>query len=298
MGFSSISEVGNHIVSILRRELVPDVVLHTGAIGMCSPEDHGDFTIGVYLYDISPNNDLVERRMAAIDRRTQVFPSTFLTLRYIITAYSMGDLKFRTEEEHRILGRVVQALADYSVIGRTSSLYGKPMDTRIDLERIEPGEKIKLWTFPNKAYRLSLFYKAQPVEITSTRTRLIASRVRDVNVFIRDILGSEMDTLSFGRTMVVLCTDAKTGRPVEGSDVRVVMDHARHPILKEDCYRIFTNIEGDKTVIHCRSQLYKQADIEVDFREWDGSEVYEIQLEPGEHYPKEQSPLSFDEGNE
>ena len=78
MGFSSISEVGNHIVSILRRELVPDVVLHTGAIGLCSPEDHGDFTIGVYLYDISPNNDLVERRMVAVDRRTQVYPSSFL----------------------------------------------------------------------------------------------------------------------------------------------------------------------------------------------------------------------------
>lgn len=126
MGFSSISEVGNNIVSILRRELVPDVVLHGGTIGMCSPEDHGDFTIGVYLYDISPNNHLIENRMATVDRRTQVYPSTFLTLRYIITAYSMGDIKFRTEEEHRILGRIVQALSDNSTIGRTSSLYGNP----------------------------------------------------------------------------------------------------------------------------------------------------------------------------
>ena len=204
MGFSSIREVGNNIVSVLRRELVPDVVIHTGAIGLCSPEDHGDFTIGVYLYDISPNNDLVERRMAPIDRRTQVYPSSFLTLRYMITAYSMGDLKFRTEEEHRILGRIVQALADYSVIGRTSSLYGKPMDTRIEMERIDAGEKFRYWNFPNKAYRLSLFYKVQPVEITSTRTRLIASRVRDVRLFVRDSLGAEEDILTFGRTLVVI----------------------------------------------------------------------------------------------
>ena len=55
MGFSSISEVGNKIVSILNRELVPDVLMHSGAIGLCSPEDHGDFTIGVYLYDIGPS---------------------------------------------------------------------------------------------------------------------------------------------------------------------------------------------------------------------------------------------------
>ncbi len=298
MGFSSISEVGNHIVSILRRELVPDVVLHSGAIGMCSPEDHGDFTIGVYLYDISPNNDLVEHRMAAIDRRTQVYPSTFLTLRYMITAYSMGDLKFRTEEEHRILGRVVQALADYSVIGRTSSLYGQPLDTRIEMERIDPGEKIRLWTFPNKAYQLSLFYQAKPVEITSTKTRLIAARVRSVDFFIRDVLGDNADLLTAGHTLVVLCTDAETGRPVEGGSVRLRMDHARPPVLKEDFYRIFTNIEGETTVIHCQSPIYKSADVEVDLKKWDGSEVFEIRLEPGEHYPRKQTPLSFDEGNE
>lgn len=295
MGFSSIREVGNNIVSVLRRELVPDVVIHTGAIGLCSPEDHGDFTIGVYLYDISPNNDLVERRMAPIDRRTQVYPSSFLTLRYMITAYSMGDLKFRTEEEHRILGRIVQALADYSVIGRTSSLYGKPMDTRIEMERIDAGEKFRYWNFPNKAYRLSLFYKVQPVEITSTRTRLIASRVRDVKLFVRDSLGSEEDILTFGRTLVVICTDAVTGRPIEGGQVHVVMDHARPAIMKEDCYRIFTHIEGERTVIHCRSVLYSPADIEVDLHIWDGSQVFEIALEPGEHYPREQSPLSFEE---
>lgn len=295
MGFSSISEVGNHIVSILRRELVPDVVLHPGAIGMCSPEDHGDFSIGVYLYDIAPNNDIVEHRMAAIDRRTQVYPSTFLTLRYMITAYSMGDLKFRTEEEHRILGRIIQALSDFSVIGQTSALYGQPMDTRIEMERIEPGEKLRLWNFPNKAYQLSLFYRAQPVEITSTKTRLIASRVRDVKVFIRDALGNDVDLLSSGRTLVVLCTDAMTGRPVEGSNVRVTMEHAKGPILKEDTYRVFHGIQGEKTMIHCESRLFEPFDMEVDLQKWDGSEVLEIELEPGPLYPKTEAQLSFEE---
>ena len=69
-------------------------------------------------------------------------------------------------------------------------------------------------------------------------------------------------------------------------------------ILKEDYYRIFTHIEGDKTVIHCTSQLYEPVDVEVDLHEWDGSEVFEMHLEPGKHYPKEQSPLSFDEEDE
>lgn len=295
MGFSSISEVGNHIVSILRRELVPDVVQHTGAIGMCSPEDHGDMVVGVYLYDIGPNNDLVERGMVTRDRHTQSFPSTFLTLRYLITVWSMGDQRYKTEEEHRILGRIVQVLSDFSVIGQTSSLYGRPMDTRIEMERIEPADKLRLWNFPNKPYQLSLFYRAQPVEITSRKTRFVPTRVRDINVFLRDTAGSDLEAITAGRTLVVLCIDKKTGRPVEGSNIRVTMEHARPPILKEGSYRIFTHIEGEKTVIHCKSPIYEPLDMEVDLKKWDGSEVLEIELEPGEYYPRNEAPLSFEE---
>lgn len=297
MGFSSISEVGSHIVSILRKELVPDVIQHSAAVGICSPEDHGDLVVGVYLYDIGPNNDLVERGMVTKDRHTQVYPSTFLTLHYMITVWSMGDQRYKTQEEHRILGRVIQALSDNSVIGQTSSLYGAPMDTRIEMERIEPGEKLRLWNFPNKPYQLSLFYRAQPVEIISRKSRLTPTRVRDIRVFIRDALGENMDVVSSGRTLVVLCTDAATGRPIEGSGVRVSMEHAGRPILKEGSYRIFTQIEKDKDVIHCRSSIYESKDVEVDFSKWDGSEVLEISLEPGEHYPRTEQP-SFDADEE
>ena len=280
MGFSSISDVGNHIVSILKKELVPDVIQHTAAIGVCSPEDHGDLIVGVYLYDIGPNNDLVERGMVTKDRHTQVYPSTFLTLRYMITVWSMGDQRYKTQEEHRILGRVIQSLSDNAVIGQTSSLYGTPMDTRIEMERIEPGEKLRLWNFPNKPYQLSLFYRAQPVEITSRKSRLTPTRVRDIRVFLRD-------------SLVVLCIDRETGRPVEGSAVRVSMEHAARPILKEGSYRIFTHIEKDRDVIRCVSSIYEPKEVEVDLKEWDGSRVLEIELEPGVRYPRREQP-SFD----
>lgn len=293
MGFSSISEVGSHIVSILRKELVPDVIQHSTAVGVCSPEDHGDLVVGVYLYDIGPNNDIVERGMVAKDRHVQVFPSTFLTLRYMITVWSMGDQRYKTQEEHRILGRVIQALSDNAVIGQTSSLYGAPMDTRIEMERIEPGEKLRIWNFPNKPYQLSLFYRAQPVEITSRRSRLTPTRVRDIRVFLQDSLGEELETVSSGRTLVVLCTDRETGRPVEGSAVRVSMEHAGRPLLKEGCYRIFTHIDRDTDVLHCTSAIYEPKEVEVDLKKWDGSEVLEIELEPGPHYPKKEQP-SFD----
>ncbi len=286
MGFSSISEVGNQIVTLLKRELVPDVVLHPGAVGMCSPEDHGDFSIGVYLYDIGPNNDLVDRRMITKDRRTQIYPSSFLTLRYMISAYSMGDLKFRMEEEHRILGRVIQALADYPVIGQTSSLYGEPMDTRIEMERIEAADKIRLWNFPNKPYQLSLFYRVQPVEITSTRTLLTATRVRDLKVFIRDSLGVEMSVIDSGRVLVVQCIDKESRRPITSNNVRVTMDRAKPAVVKDDGYSVFINIKEERTVVHCESRIYEPRDVEIDFNKLDNTEVFEIEMTPGPGYPR------------
>ena len=297
MSFSSINEVGNQIVSTLNRELIPDVILHNGSIGLCSPSEHGDFVVGIYLYDINVNEDIIESGMRNTGVREQTYPSSFLTLHYMITAYSSGDLKFRAGEDHRILGRIVQALSDHSVLGQTSSINGAPpMRTRIELERIEPYEKIRLWTFPNEPYRLSLFYRVQPVEITSARTKPV-TRVSDMSVFIGqeriDNAGNirradewDEDVVAYSRTLIVLCIDEKTGRPVTGSNVRVHIDGIRPPVIKEDGYRIFLNTDGDDTVtVHCDSGIYEQQDVEVNLAARDENEVLEITLKPGSAYP-------------
>ncbi len=297
MGFSSVSEVGKDIISILNKELVPDVILHTGAIGLCSPSDHGDFSVGLYLYDISANTDIMKTGMINTSAREQRFPSTFWTLHYMITPYSSGDLKFRAEEDQRLLGKVMQALADHPVIGETSDLYGKPMKTRIEVEFIDPYEKIRLWTFPNEPYRLSLFYRVQPVEITSAKTKPV-TRVRDLRFFIGDeaiidgnvagrsgIYGT--DSLSSYKTLVVLCTDRETGRPVTAGNARVYIEGVKPPVIKEDGYRVFLNINDKEPVtIRCQSAIYEPCERTVDFNEWDDSSVVEIELIPGENYPK------------
>lgn len=295
MGFSSISEVGNRIVSILNRELVPDVMMHSGAIGLCSPEDHGDFTIGVHLYDIGPNDDLVERGLVNLDSRRQTFPSTFLTLHYMITAYSSGDLRYRSEEDHRILGKIIQALSDNSFLGMTSALYGEPMRTRIEMERIEAGEKIRLWTFPNKSYRLSLFYRVLPVEITSTKVIQTAKRVKDMDIFLGQAVPADgiarrgdrqnEDRISSGRTLVVRCTDKETGRPVTGGNAAVTIRGAAPPVLKEDAYRVFLGLPEGSVSIRVSSPIYEEKEAVLDLAGWDSSEVYEMELVPGKMYP-------------
>ena len=296
MGFGSISEVGNQLVSILNEELVPDVIMHSGTIGLCSPNDHGDFTVGIYLYDISANEDIIETGMINSDFRQQTYPSSFLTLHYMITAYSSGDLKFRSEEDHRILGKIVQALSDHAIIGQTSGISSAPMRTRIEMERIEPYDKIRLWTFPNEPYRLSLFYRVQPVEITSAKTRLV-TRVRDLSIFIGEEVRAgagiirrgerwNEDTVAYSGTLVVLCIDKETGRPVTGSNVRVWIEGLKPPVIKEDGYRIFLNVKEADVSIHCESGIYEPQEVELHYEEWDESEVLTIELTPGRAYPR------------
>ncbi len=278
MGFGSINEIGNKIVSILNSELVPDVILHNGMIGMCSPEDHGDFLIGIYLYDVGPNEDISQPGIVNSGANSQTYPSSYLTARYMITAYSSGDLKYRSGEDHRIMGRVIQALSDNSRLGQTSALYGKPMATRITLERLDPYEKLRLWTFPNQPYKLTLFYKVAPIEVTSGKQRKV-TRVTDIRMLVDE------DRILFNNPLVVLCTDSVTGRPVTGSNVRVYIEGMKPPVTKEDGYRVFVNTSGEKLTVRCESGIYKDKAVEVDMKDRDDSEVLEVVLEPSENYP-------------
>lgn len=289
MGFSSISEIGKTLVTILNDALVPDVLLHNGLIGLCAPNDHGDFALGIYLYDVGPSEEVFAHGMVNTGLREQTYPSSFLTLRYMITAYSAGDLKFRAEEDQRVLGRVVQTLADHAVIGRTSALYGEPMRTVIEQERISAYEKIRLWTFPNEPYRVTLFYKVSPVEITSARTKAM-TRVTDLSV----LLGSDVDNylaepireIGYKRTLVVLCNDETDGRVITGSNVRAYIEGERPAVIKEDGYRVFLNVRSEKATLKVESGIYEPYSQELDFAERDESEVLTVTLKRSKAHPK------------
>lgn len=179
MGYEVIANTGRFLVQLLCRELVPEVILYRNSIGLCSPEEHGDFKLGIYLYDISQSEDIVAAGMIDEGVKCQRYPPVYVSLSYMITAYSDSDLKYRSGEEQKILGRVAQTMHDNSVITEAQLGDGVSMSARIEMLRIEQYEKVRLWNFPNIPYKLSLFYKVGPVEISSEKTREVA-RVRDI----------------------------------------------------------------------------------------------------------------------
>lgn len=179
MGYEVIANTGSLLVQLLCRELVPEVILYQNNIGLCSPDEHGDFKLGIYLYDISESEDIVAAGMINEGVGHQRYPSAYVSLSYMITAYSDSDVKYRSGEEQKILGRVVQAMHDNSVITEELLGHGISMSARIEMLRLEHYEKVRLWNFPNTPYKLSLFYKVGPVEISSAKVKEV-TRVRDV----------------------------------------------------------------------------------------------------------------------
>lgn len=186
--YTIISDIGNALVKLLRSEMVPEVIQNADAIGLCSPADKGDLVLGLYLYDVRESEEVFETGMRTLGTGEQRYPSKFINLFYMVTAYSMSDIKFRASEEQRILGRAMQVLMDHAVLD--DLLFGTDQargryPVRIDQLRLDNDEKMKLWNMPDVPYKLSLYYKVAPVEMESGRTRKI-HRVRQIELDIQE----------------------------------------------------------------------------------------------------------------
>lgn len=180
----NIADIGNAVLSLLREHLVPDTISSPDAIVLCSPEDKGDALLGIHLYDIRENEEMRASKMVNLSTERQRYPSTYLSLSYMITAYSNADVKFRAAEDQRILSRTVQVLSsfghfDAQTLQPTEKL--GEMDLRMRMLPISIEEKQRLWNFQKVPYRVSLFYRVAPVELRSMRGRKV-QRVVDVEM--------------------------------------------------------------------------------------------------------------------
>lgn len=186
--YAIIADIGNAIVQLLRDHLVPGIIINTESIGLCTPNDRGDIVLGINLYDIKENQDIVLTDMSPKGISQLKYPSTFYNLYYMITAYSASDIKFRAAEDQKILGKVLQVLRDHPTFTADqlgSELTNSRFAPKIELLQLESEEKIKLWNVPDMPYRLSLFYRVYPVEIESTRVKEV-SRVVDTEFTVQE----------------------------------------------------------------------------------------------------------------
>ena len=186
--YTAIADVGNALVKLLRAHLVPEIIHNSNAIGLCNPSNRGDFIVGIYLYDVKEAEDIRVNMMISQSLNEEKYPPVHLSLYYMITVVSPGDVKFRSIEEQKILGKVVQTLHDYSCLDAESLesvRVQKPMDITIKMQPLELEEKMQIYQVPNSGYQLSLYYKVTPVEIESLKTRKTV-RVMEVDFTVKE----------------------------------------------------------------------------------------------------------------
>ena len=191
MRHTAIAEAGNTLVEFLRTHMVPETIMNPDHIGLCSPADKGDLALGICLYDIRECEEIRSHTMIMLDPSNQKYPPSFLNLYYMFTAYSNGDIKYRAEEEQRILGRTIQILCDHAIFEHMVQGSGTPDGETvptIEIQNLTMEEKMRIWSVPNTAYKTSLFYKLGPVEIESERTKG-AQRVVDAAFAVEEHKG-------------------------------------------------------------------------------------------------------------
>jgi len=202
--YTIIADTSEKLIEILRKELVPVIIQNENEIGLRSPEDHSDVSLGLFLYDITESEEIKSNSTAVIKHDRISRPPVYLNLYYMLTAYARGDNRYKLPQEEKILGRVIQTFLDHPLIiydseivtmekngDRTDNNRKKVQDIpaiqpRIVMQRLDADERSKIWNFQNTSYRLSLFYKVSPVAIDSKIMHEFA-RVRERDFQVRDL---------------------------------------------------------------------------------------------------------------
>lgn len=186
--YTVIADIGNAITELLKEQMVPELIVNGDAIGLCSPAEKESSVLGVYLYDIRESSAVRTNGLRMEGLKRQVFPPVYLELFYMVTAYAIGDHKFRSLEEQRILGRVIQLFKDHPNLNLETMAFGGTQgggEAKLELLSLTAEDKMKLWNYPNIPYRLSLFYRVSPVPVDSRRSREV-TRVREVEMAVKE----------------------------------------------------------------------------------------------------------------
>lgn len=183
---SAVYSISSALVKLLRQGLVPDFVHDRGEIQLCSPREPGNAVVGIYLYDMEENREnQISGMIGAGD--SLYYPPAILRLHFMVTAYFQGDLRYRSEEEQRILGRVLQIFHDNPILesdGKGRIFQGQSRQMALEYENINMEEKNRIWSYLGTPGQLSLYYSVYPV-ILESLIRQPVTKVEEVLVQTR-----------------------------------------------------------------------------------------------------------------
>lgn len=190
--YSAIQSVTRSLQSLLRRYITDDSdpQLRNVIVDLRSPkqmrEDNDAAGISLWLYQVTRDSDMLNEPQLRVSRdrvRRKPLP---VHLHYLVT-----PIRPSQEDEHVLLGRVLQVLQDHSELGPADlaePLRSESTDYRIVLEALSLEEVSRIWNALQEPYRLSVSYLAQMVRIDSLREPIRSAPVETRETVYSQIL--------------------------------------------------------------------------------------------------------------
>lgn len=169
--YTIIADVSGYICNMLREHLCPEPVSSPKHIGIFSPASgNADDGIGVYLYDVKEDSIVTQTPCIATGDTAFTRAPVPYSLSYMVFINDSFRKGMQETQQQKIIGRVAQ------IIGDNDTVYPHELQPRLD--NAEPqivlsqakltfDEKVRVWQAVHKPYRISLFYKAAPVFLSS-----------------------------------------------------------------------------------------------------------------------------------
>jgi hypothetical protein len=177
-----ITNLTNALINLLSQNLT-DLRPNPGQIGLYLPHDRGEITLGLHLYSIRNCSEMTPLPIMQIGRNIQAVPPRFVTLHYLITAFSKAELAYRAAEDCRIIERVMQVFEANPVLNE-KNLGFKPGnwvdELKLEFADLDHSEIAGIWEHQDSPLRLSVGYRVFPVEIPRG-TGCISERVGEVS---------------------------------------------------------------------------------------------------------------------
>ncbi len=168
--YSIISDVSNEIVKLIRENLCPELIQSPESIMLVSPTDkNADFLVGLYLYDIQELREYRQMDLIRVRGSKAKYPDKPLNLYFTIYINTKSQIMADSENEQRIIGRILQVLMDNTILYNTVTEENEEVASSLTFLTLSFEEKSKLWSGLNIPYQLALYFSVSPVLLSSRR---------------------------------------------------------------------------------------------------------------------------------
>ncbi len=182
--YTALVEAGNALVELLRDHLTPEPISKRELISLCSPYESENNQMTVYLFHLEEDAPSSMQGYQQISRDMEQMRPTELTANFLITAHSKAPAQLREADQYRMMGAAIQAIKDMPILDDrylNGSMAQSPTRVRLNVERPNLDQMMKIWNNTTKPYKLSIVVRMSGISIESKRTRRIR-RVTDIEI--------------------------------------------------------------------------------------------------------------------